>query len=53
MAHQLFDLWGGRASESFAEELLGSRRVQPARATALGYAFRHPELDGALADLTG
>jgi uncharacterized protein len=37
----------------FAEELLGSRRVQPARATELGYAFRHPELDGALADLTG
>jgi uncharacterized protein (TIGR01777 family) len=37
----------------FAEELLGSRNVEPTRATALGYAFRHPRLEAALADLTG
>lgn len=37
----------------FAEELLGSRLVEPARATALGYAFRYPRLAAALADLTG
>lgn len=37
----------------FAEELLGSRNVEPARATALGYAFRYPRLQPALADLTG
>ena len=37
----------------FAEELLGSRNVEPARAAALGYAFRYPRLDPALASLIG
>jgi hypothetical protein len=32
-----------------AGELLGSRRLLPARAEAAGYAFAHPELAGALA----
>jgi uncharacterized protein len=32
-----------------AGELLGSRRVLPARAQALGHRFAHPELSGALA----
>jgi uncharacterized protein (TIGR01777 family) len=32
----------------FAEELLGSRHVLPARAGELGYAFRYPELEPAL-----
>jgi NAD dependent epimerase/dehydratase family enzyme len=36
---------------AFAEELLGSRNVEPERATALGYAFRYPRLEPALADL--
>jgi uncharacterized protein (TIGR01777 family) len=31
------------------EALLGGQRVQPSRLLALGYRFRHPELDGALA----
>lgn len=35
----------------FAEELLGSRRVVPRRALALGYRFRFPELEPALRDL--
>lgn len=30
--------------------ILGSRRVVPARAAALGFAFRHPAIDEALAD---
>jgi uncharacterized protein (TIGR01777 family) len=33
--------------------LLGSRRVAPARATALGYTFRYPTIDGALDDVLG
>jgi uncharacterized protein (TIGR01777 family) len=32
-----------------AEELLGSRRVVPARALATGFAFRHPDVETALA----
>lgn len=35
----------------FADELLGSRRVVPRRALALGYRFRFPELEPALRDL--
>jgi uncharacterized protein (TIGR01777 family) len=31
--------------------LLASQRVLPRRAEALGYRFRHPALDGALADM--
>jgi NAD dependent epimerase/dehydratase family enzyme len=31
-----------------AGELLGSRRVLPRRAEALGHAFAHPALEGAL-----
>lgn len=31
-----------------ADELLGSKRVVPARAQELGFAFRHPDLEGAL-----
>ena len=31
-----------------SEELLGSRRVVPARAAELGYAFAHAELASAL-----
>ena len=37
----------------FADELLGSRRVVPRRALALGYPFRFPELEPALRDLSG
>lgn len=33
--------------------LLGSRRVAPARATALGHAFRYPAIDRALEDVLG
>ncbi len=33
--------------------LLGSRRVAPARATELGYAFRYPTIDAALGDVLG
>ncbi len=33
--------------------LLASLRVTPARLSALGFAFRYPELGSALADLTG
>jgi uncharacterized protein len=33
--------------------ILDSRRVVPARAMALGFAFRHPTLDEALADVLG
>jgi uncharacterized protein len=33
--------------------LLGSRRVAPARATALGYPFRYTSIDGAFADVLG
>lgn len=35
----------------FSDELLGSRRVVPRRAIALGYPFRFPELEPALRDL--
>jgi hypothetical protein len=35
----------------FASELLSSRRVLPKRTGASGYAFTHPRLEGALADL--
>jgi hypothetical protein len=37
------------ALRDLAGELLGSRRVVPARATALGYRFAHPDLPSALA----
>jgi uncharacterized protein len=37
----------------FASELLSSRRVVPKRTGASGYAFAHPRLEGALADLVG
>lgn len=37
----------------FAEELLGSRRVLPRRALALGYRFQFAELEPALRDLLG
>jgi NAD dependent epimerase/dehydratase family enzyme len=33
--------------------LLGSRRVAPARAIALGYTFRYPKIDPALDDVLG
>ncbi len=36
----------------FAEELLGSRRVVPAKAQSLGYEFVHPQLEPALEALT-
>lgn len=39
------------ATGDFSVELLASRRVVPTRALALGYAFRHPELDAALASI--
>lgn len=35
----------------FADEVLGSRRVVPRRALALGYRFRFPQLEPALRDL--
>jgi len=35
----------------FATELLSSRRVLPKRTGSSGYAFAHPQLEGALADL--
>jgi uncharacterized protein len=35
----------------FSSELLSSRRVLPKRTEASGYAFAHPQLEGALADL--
>ncbi|HEY5053570.1 MAG TPA: TIGR01777 family oxidoreductase [Solirubrobacterales bacterium] len=35
----------------FAQVLKGGQRVMPRRALDLGYKFRHPELDEALADL--
>jgi uncharacterized protein (TIGR01777 family) len=41
------------AMGEMAEALLASQRVVPQRALDAGYAFRHPELDGALADLFG
>jgi hypothetical protein len=37
------------ALRDLAGELLGSRRVVPARASALGYRFVHPDLASALA----
>jgi uncharacterized protein (TIGR01777 family) len=37
----------------FAGELLGSQRVVPERARALGYRFQYPELEGALRALLG
>ena len=33
--------------------LIGSRRVVPKRALAAGYAFEHPAIDEALADVLG
>jgi uncharacterized protein (TIGR01777 family) len=39
---------------AFADELLlGGQRVYPAAALASGFAFRHPDVDGALAAITG
>lgn len=35
----------------FSVELLASRRVVPTRALSLGFAFRHPRVDEALADV--
>ena len=35
----------------FGHVLRGGQRVMPRRALDLGYEFRHPELDDALADL--
>jgi uncharacterized protein (TIGR01777 family) len=40
-------MYGGE----FGEVLKGGQRVMPRRALDLGYEFRHPELDEALADL--
>jgi uncharacterized protein (TIGR01777 family) len=37
--------------EMTAETLAASARVFPAKLTAAGYNFRHPELEGALRDL--
>ena len=37
----------------FSIELLGSRRVLPARAEALGYTFRYGEIEDAFRDLVG
>jgi uncharacterized protein (TIGR01777 family) len=37
---------------AFAREVLGSIRVLPVRAQRAGYRFRHPELGGAIRDLT-
>ena len=37
----------------FAEVLLGSQRVVPEKILQSGFAFRHPELKGALHDLLG
>ena len=38
----------------FADELLlGGQRVLPHKALASGFGFRHPQLDGALAELVG
>jgi uncharacterized protein (TIGR01777 family) len=42
------DLMYGR---EFGQVLRGGQRVMPRRALDLGYEFRHPELDEALADL--
>ena len=39
------------AGQEIADELLGSRRVTPRVAQERGYAFLHPELAGALADV--
>jgi uncharacterized protein (TIGR01777 family) len=39
------------ATGGFSAELLESRRVIPAAASKAGFAFRFPDLDGALADL--
>jgi len=39
------------ATGGFSAELLESRRVIPAAAAKAGFAFRFPDLDGALADL--
>jgi hypothetical protein len=41
------------AAGEMAPLLLGGQRVLPARAQALGFNFRHPELAGALRDLLG
>jgi hypothetical protein len=38
-------------SEAVEEMFLGGQRVMPARLQADGYAFRHPELEGALRQL--
>ena len=37
----------------FSSVLLGSQRAEPLAALASGYRFRHPDLDAALASLTG
>ena len=37
----------------FAAEILGSRRLVPARLVEAGYQYRHPELQAALEDLLG
>ena len=37
--------------EELTEQIIGSYRVIPRRAQDLGYTFRFPELDPALADL--
>ena len=37
----------------FADEILASQRVLPARLTGAGFDFRHPDLDTAVAWLTG
>jgi uncharacterized protein (TIGR01777 family) len=44
----VLDLKFGR---EFGNVLRGGQRVVPKRAQELGYEFKHPELDGALADL--
>jgi uncharacterized protein (TIGR01777 family) len=43
-------LFGG---EAVAEMFTGGQRVTPARLEAAGYAFRHPQLEGALRALLG
>jgi NAD dependent epimerase/dehydratase family enzyme len=44
----VLDLKFGR---EFGQVLRGGQRVVPKRAQELGYEFRYPELDAALADL--
>jgi NAD dependent epimerase/dehydratase family enzyme len=40
-----------RFGREFGHELRGGQRVVPRRAGDLGFQFRHPDLDEALADL--